>query len=91
LAKHKSALKRDRQSKARNIRNKGVKSRMKTAIKAVRKAMGEKSHDKAKEALVSTISIIDKAASKRVIHKNTASRKISRLSRQVHAISRTTS
>lgn len=90
MAKHKSAIKRDRQSKARYARNKGVRSKVKTAIKKVRTAIAEKSYDKAKEALTSATPIIDKAASKKVIHRNTASRNISRLSKQVHALSTTT-
>jgi len=90
LAEHKSAIKRDRQSKARYARNKSVRSKVKTVIKKVETAIAEKSYDKAKGALASAIPIIDKAVSKNVIHRNTASRNISRLSKQVHALSTTT-
>lgn len=90
MVEHKSAIKRDRQSKVRYARNKSVRSKVKTAIKKVETAIAEKSYDKAKGALASAIPIIDKAVSKNVIHRNTASRNISRLSKQVHALSTTT-
>ena len=90
MVEHKSAIKRDRQSKARYARNKSVRSKVKTVIKKVETAIAEKSYDKAKGALASAIPIIDKAVSKNVIHRNTASRNISRLSKQVHALSTTT-
>lgn len=86
MATHKSAMKRDRQNKARYVRNKTRRSRVRSAIKAVRMAISEKDGNKAREALASAIPFIDEAASKGVIHKNTASRKISRLTRQVNAL-----
>ncbi len=86
LANHKSALKRARQSEIRRLRNSGPKSNMKKAVKELRTAVANESVDKAKEGLVRTISIIQKTASKSVIHKNTASHKISRLARQVNRL-----
>lgn len=86
MATHKSAMKRDRQNKARYVRNKSRRSRVKSAVKAVRMAIGERDGNKAREALASALPFIDKAASKGVIHKNTASRKISRLTRQVNTL-----
>jgi small subunit ribosomal protein S20 len=86
LATHKSAEKRARQNKKRQLRNVSVKSRVKTRLKAVLSVVGEKKKDDSREALAKAIAVIDKAASKGVLHKNTASRKISRLTRKVNQL-----
>jgi len=86
LATHKSAEKRARQNKKRQLRNVSVKSSVKTRLKAVLSAVEEKKKDDARAALAKAISVIDKAASKGVVHKNTASRKISRLTRKVNQL-----
>jgi len=83
VANHKSAEKRHRQSKIRNARNTHIRSTMRSYIKRIRTAMAEGDIDTAKSVLEKTIPYIDKAASKGVIHKATASRKISRLARLV--------
>jgi small subunit ribosomal protein S20 len=82
LANHKSALKRARQSEVRRLRNKTYKTKVRTAVKAVRAATPEK----AAEQLRATVSIIQKTASRGVIHPNQAARKISRLTRLVNRI-----
>jgi small subunit ribosomal protein S20 len=87
LANHKSAFKRARQSEVRRIRNKSTKTRMKNIVKDVRLAVSEKSKESALTKLDTAKSIIDKTEKKGVIHKKTASRKISRLSKIVNAIS----
>jgi len=79
VANHKSALKRAKQSEERRMRNKMVKTRVKTAIKAIATTEDPKAQ------LPTTQSVIDKAAKKGVLHKNTASRKISRLAKKVNA------
>jgi small subunit ribosomal protein S20 len=84
LAEHKSALKRARQNEKRRLRNKSTKTRTKNIIKGVQLAVSEKSKEAALSELNTAKSIIDKAAKKGVIHKKTASRKISRLSRLVN-------
>lgn len=86
MANHKSALKRDRQNKKKYLRNKAVKTRVKNAVKDVRLAEGEKSKEAILISLNSAKSVIDKAAKKGVIHKNTAARKIARLSKFVNTI-----
>lgn len=86
MATHKSAEKRARQNKKRQLRNVSVKSSVKTRLKAVLSAVEEKKKDDARAALAKAISVIDKAASKGVVHKNTASRKISRLTRKVNQL-----
>jgi small subunit ribosomal protein S20 len=87
LANHKSAIKRARQNEKRRLRNKSVKTRVKNIVKNVRLAVNEKSKEEALKELNTAQSTIDKAAKKGVIHKRTASRKISRLSKQVNTVS----
>jgi small subunit ribosomal protein S20 len=84
LATHKSALKRARQSRIKRLRNLGYKTKAKKAVKEVRNAVANNSADEARESLIRAVSIIQKTASKGVMHKKTASRKISRLARQVN-------
>ena len=86
MATHKSALKRAKQSKVRRLRNTGYKTSVKKAVKELRTAVTNNSVDEARESLIRAISIIQKTASKGVIHKNRASRKISRLARQVNQL-----
>ncbi|MBL7224974.1 MAG: 30S ribosomal protein S20 [Desulfobacteraceae bacterium] len=86
MANHKSALKRARQNEVKRIRNKGYKTRVKKAVKEVRTALSDDSVDQAKKSFVKTVSIIQKAASKGVIHRNQASRKISRLATQINQL-----
>jgi small subunit ribosomal protein S20 len=86
LANHKSALKRARQNEERRMRNKSTKTRIKNIVKDVRLDVIENSKESALTKLDTAKSIIDKAAKKGVIHKKTASRKISRLSKTVNAI-----
>jgi small subunit ribosomal protein S20 len=59
---------------------------MKNVIRGLEEAIAGKSPDKAAEELKKAVSVIEKTASKGVIHKNTASRKISRLTRRVNAL-----
>ncbi|MCX7822852.1 MAG: 30S ribosomal protein S20 [Syntrophobacterales bacterium] len=84
MLRHKSAIKRARQSEKRRLRNRARKTRMKTAIKAVETAMFSKDPELVMERLREAMSIIDKTASKGTIHKNKAARKISRLHRKVN-------
>lgn len=85
--RHKSAIKRKRQDERRNERNKSVKSMLKTLAKKVEQAAAAKNAETAKEALVKAMQAYDKAAGAGIIHRNTVSRKISRLSRSVNKIS----
>ena len=87
MANHKSALKRARQSEVRRVINKGYKTKVKKAIKEVRTDIENNSGEKARESFVKAVSIIQRTASKGIIHRNQASRKISRLARQVNQIS----
>ena len=66
--------------------NKAIKSGVKTAIKKVDAAVVAKDAEAAKAALLNATSIIDKAATKGVYHKNNAARKVSRLTKAVNGI-----
>ncbi|MDD5475816.1 MAG: 30S ribosomal protein S20 [Syntrophales bacterium] len=89
LATHKSAEKRSRQNERRRQRNVATKSHVKKRVKTVIASVDSKDEGNAKEMLLSAVKVIDKAAGKGVLHKNTASRKISRLTKKVNALSKT--
>ena len=86
MANHKSAIKRARQNTKRRMRNKSVKSRVKSITKDVRSAVSENEQDSAVSEFKVAQSLIDKAAKKGVLHKKTAARKISRLSKFVKTL-----
>ena len=86
MAHHKSALKRIKQNKKRADRNKHVRSTLRTFVKRVREAVAAKDDGRAKESLAAAIPLIDSAATKGVIHRNKASRDISRLTRMVNTL-----
>ncbi len=86
MANHKSALKRIRQNEKKNLRNKHVRSTLRTFIKRVRDAVAGKDAAVAKEALAAAIPEIDAAASKGVIHRANASRNVSRLTKLVNTL-----
>ena len=83
MANIKFAKKRIVTSQKRAAKNKAVKSGVKTAVKKVRLAVEANDAAAAAAAFESAKSIIDKAASKGVLHKNTAARKVSRLAAAV--------
>ena len=87
MANHKSAIKRARQNEVKRLRNKSYKTTAKNAIKEVRKAVVGNSVEQASESFTNTVSALQKAVSKGVIHKNKAARQVSRLARQVNQIS----
>ncbi|MCD4763594.1 MAG: 30S ribosomal protein S20 [Desulfobacterales bacterium] len=81
MANHKSALKRAMQNEIRRMRNKSTKTSVKKVTKELRLSLNEDSGEMTLKKLNTAQSLIDKAAKKGVIHKKTASRKISRLSK----------
>ena len=87
MANHKSALKRARQNAVRRLRNKATKTRIKNVVKDVHQAIDAQTGDDARSALIDAQSVIDDAAQKGVIHKKTAARKISRLTKAVNTLS----
>ena len=84
MANIKSAKKRILVSKKKEMRNKAIKSKVKTLVKKVDAAIAEGNKAEAEAALLVATSEISKAASKGIYHKNTVSRKISRLSAAVN-------
>lgn len=80
-----SAKKKVRQAKKRTLRNNLVKSQMKFAIKKFGEALKTGDAENIKTAMVNAIKVIDKAASKGVIHKNAAARKKSSLYKRLSA------
>ncbi|MDQ1329778.1 MAG: small subunit ribosomal protein [Thermodesulfobacteriota bacterium] len=86
MANHKSALKRARQNEIRRQRNRSTKTKVKNIVKDVRVAAGNvENRESSLKNLDAAKSVIDKAAKNGVIHKRTASRKISRLSKLVNS------
>ena len=83
---HVSAQKRARQSEEKRLRNAALKSLLKTSAKKVLLAVEEKNVEEARKALARAVPIIQKIASKKVIHKKTAARKISRLAKKVNTL-----
>ena len=84
MANIKSAKKRILVSKKKELRNKMIKSKIKTLVKKVELCVAEGRKDDAQVALKVAISEISKATSKGIFHKNTAARKISRLTKLVN-------
>ena len=84
MANIKSQIKRNRQNERRRVRNKAVRSELKTRQKAVLQA-AENGSDDVAELTRLAIKRLDKAASKGVIHKNQAARRKSRLMKKLNA------
>lgn len=87
MANHKSAEKRVRQNTKRNEINRSNRSKVRTQIKKLRSALSSSDKAASVELLNPTISLIDKAVNKGIIHKNTAARHKSRLTKHVSELS----
>ena len=83
MASHQSALKAHRQSLKRREHNRQFRARLRSALKSVRAAVAGKDAAAAKEAVNETVSLIDKMASKGIIHRNAAGRYKSRLQTRI--------
>ncbi len=86
--KNLSAIKRAKQADKRNLLNKSVRSNIKTIERKVESVITSGNKEEAGKALIEASKVLQKAASKGVIHKNNASRKISRLTRKVNAMTK---
>lgn len=84
MANTRSAEKRNRQAEKRRARNVAVRTHVKTAVKKVREAVARGDGDAAKKAFIDASSTLDRAASKGVLPKNAASRKIGRLAKALN-------
>jgi small subunit ribosomal protein S20 len=80
----KSALKANRQNIVRREQNRQMRSRLRTALKKIRASLDANDVDAAKSALNDTVSIVDKMATKGIIHRNTAGRYKSRISARLN-------
>ena len=76
----KSALKANRQNIKRREQNRQMRSKLRTSLKAIRASLDAEDLEGAKTALSQTVSMVDKMATKGIIHRNTAGRYKSRLS-----------
>ena len=85
----KSALKANRQNIKRRLHNRELRSKLRTALKAIRAALDSKDVEAAKKALSQTVSMVDKMATKGIIHRNTAGRYKSRLTARLSKSSST--
>jgi len=86
MANIKSQIKRNKTNEKARLRNKAQKSAVATAMKAVKVAVDAKDSKAAAEKLVLAFSLIDKAVSDGVYHKNTGARKKSEISKLVNSI-----
>lgn len=86
MANIKSAKKRILVIETKTLRNKTIKTKIKTLIKKVETAVAEGNKELAQERLTVAISEISKAASKGIYHKNNAARKVSRLTKLVNSM-----
>lgn len=84
-----SAYKELRKSRKRHFRNISTVSELKTSVKKFERLLLDKKTEEAKEFLKNLLSKIDRAASKGIIHRKTAHRKASRLSKRLSNISKT--
>jgi len=84
--RHKSAIKRHRQSVKRVARNQIIRTHVRHAVRHLRETIAKKEVDAAASQLQAVVKTIDKAVTKGVLHRNNASRRISRLSQQVAAL-----
>ena len=87
MANHASAIKRHRQSEKRRARNVSVSSTMKSQIKKVKDAVEAGKGADAAKFLKDAVSLLDGAVNKGILHRNNASRKVSRLTSHVNALS----
>ena len=86
MANHKSAIKKMRQDEVRRLRNKSYKTRFRNVVKDVEAALAAGNKEQAEHAFREAVPIIDRVASKGVIHKNNAARKKSRLAKRINAL-----
>jgi small subunit ribosomal protein S20 len=81
--RNKSALKANRQNIKRREHNRSLRAKLRTGLKGIRKSLDVKDVEGAKKALQTMQSLVDKMATKGIIHKNTASRYKSRLAAKI--------
>jgi small subunit ribosomal protein S20 len=88
MANHFSALKRARQTEKRTVRNRANTSRLRSTLRDLRESLAKGDQPGADQVFRQTVSALDKAVQKGVLHQNTASRYKSRLSARLNAIAK---
>jgi small subunit ribosomal protein S20 len=88
MANHFSALKRARQTEKRTVRNRANTSRLRSTLRDLRESLAKGDKPAADQVFRQTVSALDKAVQKGVLHENTASRYKSRLSARLNAIAK---
>ena len=88
MANHFSALKRARQTEKRTVRNRANTSRLRGTLRDLRESLAKGDQQGADQVFRQTVSALDKAVQKGVLHANTASRYKSRLSARLNAIAK---
>jgi small subunit ribosomal protein S20 len=88
MPNHKSAEKRVRQSERRRVINRGNRTKVRTYIKKLRAALDTGQSDNVQKVLPETISVIDKAVQKGIMHKNAAARYKSRLTVRANQVAK---
>ena len=86
MANIKSQIKRNKQNEAARLRNKAVKSELKTAVRRFREAADAGNGDEAKSLMLSASRLLDKAASKGVVHKNQAAKRKSGMAQRANSL-----
>jgi small subunit ribosomal protein S20 len=86
MANHFSALKRARQTETRTARNRANTSRLRSSLRELRETLAKGDKSSAEQVYRKTVSALDKAIQKGILHENTASRYKSRLSARVKAL-----
>ena len=86
MASHASALKKNRQDQKRRLRNRAHASRLRTQMKKIQEALQGGDAAAATGLMKETVSLVDRTAKHRVIHRNAASRTKSRLARALNKI-----
>lgn len=86
MANHFSALKRARQTEKRTARNRNNRSQLRSALRKMRENIASGNREQAEQSYRETVSVLDKAIQKGVLHQNTASRYKSRLAVRVRAM-----
>ena len=84
--RHKSAIKRHRQSLKRQTRSQAVQTRVRHAVRELREIIARKDVAVAETTLRSVMATVQKAATKGVLHRNNAARRVARLSQQIAAL-----
>ncbi len=87
MAHHKSAKKRIRQNEKKRVRNRHIRTTLRSSLKKFEQALRERKPEELKALVDKTVSVVHKAATKGVIHKNKAARHVSKIMRKATSLS----